>query len=403
MAASASVPRPDRPQGCSDVSDDAREPAEAVDAPDDARDPAEAVDAPDDARDPAEAVGAPEARDPAEDDVVAAITDTGPDAEVDLSEVVADRPLEAVAPLGPLALGGTSVAGVAMGLAEIVPGFSGGTVALVAGIYERLIANIRQGARALSLLVRGRVPAALRALLVIEWPFVLALFVPMVITIFTAASRLQTLLEERPVGMSAVFLGLVLGAAVVAARQLRDPRPWHWLLVLGAGAGFFVLLGFSPGTIEDPSLLLFALGGAIAVCAWILPGVSGSFLLLLLGLYQPVVEAVGERDLLVILVLAIGLVVGIASFSTALNWLLARAHDIVLAVLLGLMLGSARVLWPWPVEDGFGVSSVIEAPPDAAEGLLALALGLTAFALVWMFGLASTAVQRWSQGRRDAE
>jgi putative membrane protein len=329
-----------------------------------------------------------------DDDLLDAVIDGGPDAEVDLSEVVVERPLEAVTPLRPLALVGTGVAGVAMGLAEIVPGFSGGTVALVAGIYERLIANIRQGARALSLLLRGQVPSAVRALLVIEWPFVLALFVPMVVTIFAAAGWLGGLLEERPVEMSAIFLGLVLGAAVVAARQLRAPRAWHWLVVLATAAGFWLLFGLSPGTLEDPNLLLFALGGAIAVCAWILPGVSGSFLLVLLGLYVPVITAVSDRNVLVLLVVAIGLVAGIASFSTALNWLLARAHDLVLVVLLGLMLASARVLWPWPVEDGFGASSVVQAPPDAAEGLLGLALMLAAFSLVWMFGLAATAVTR---------
>jgi putative membrane protein len=344
--------------------------------------------------DASSAAGSSAARPERHDDLLDAVIDGGPDAEVDLSEVVVERPLEAVTPLRPLALVGTGVAGVAMGLAEIVPGFSGGTVALVAGIYERLIANIRQGARALSLLLRGQVPSAVRALLVIEWPFVLALFVPMVVTIFAAAGWLGGLLEERPVEMSAIFLGLVLGAAVVAARQLRAPRAWHWLVVLATAAGFWLLFGLSPGTLEDPNLLLFALGGAIAVCAWILPGVSGSFLLVLLGLYVPVITAVSDRNVLVLLVVAIGLVAGIASFSTALNWLLARAHDLVLVVLLGLMLASARVLWPWPVEDGFGASSVVQAPPDAAEGLLGLALMLAAFSLVWMFGLAATAVTR---------
>jgi putative membrane protein len=299
----------------------------------------------------------------------------------------------------PLVLAGTGVTGFAMGIAEVIPGFSGGTVALVAGIYERLIAAIRQGARVLSLLLRGRVGDAVAALQAIDWLFLGVLLAGMLTAVFTLAGALERLIVERPVELSAVFLGLVLGAAVVASRQLREPTPWHVLLGVVAAAVAFVGLGVSPGTITDPSLGLVLVGGAVAISAWILPGVSGSFLLLVLGLWPTIVSAIADRDLLLLGVFAIGCGIGLAVFSTLLHWLLARAHDAVLAVLLGLMVGSVRILWPWPSDDGIGSPTL--GAPEADTALLAFALGLAAFALVWMFGLAASAVERRRSGRTD--
>jgi putative membrane protein len=315
------------------------------------------------------------------------------DGTAPLEELVAETPLEAAAPMrSPLALGGTAVAGFAMGVAEVMPGFSGGTVALVAGIYERLVASIRQGARCLSLLIRGRPKDALHAALAIDWPFVAVLLVGMVTALFTLVSTLESLLAERPVELQAVFLGLVLGAGLVASRQLRAPSPWHVLIGVVSAAVFFVVLGFTPGEIAEPSELLFVLGGALAVSAWILPGVSGSFILLILGLYPAVITAGSDRDVVLLALFAIGCVLGLAAFSTLLNWVLARFHDLVLAVLIGLMVGSARVLWPWPSDAGVGSAEL--GAPEGATALLALALGLAAFALVYMFGLGASAVER---------
>jgi putative membrane protein len=318
--------------------------------------------------------------DPVDDDVV----------------IEVDRPAEALAPMRrPLPLVGTAIAGYAMGVAEVVPGFSGGTVALVAGIYERLVANIRQGAHALALLLRGRPAAALRAILAMEWLFLGFLLAGMVIALVTVASGLRALIDERPVEMSAIFLGLVLGASVLAARRLREPTALHVLLGVASAAAFFVVLGLSTGPIADPALMLVFAGGAVAVCAWILPGVSGSFLLLVLGLYAAVLDALADLDLLVLGVFALGCVVGLAAFSTLLNWALARFHDAVMALLIGLMVGSARVLWPWPAVEGIGDPQI--GPPEGDAVFLALALGLAAFALVWMFGLVTSGLER----RRD--
>jgi putative membrane protein len=317
-----------------------------------------------------------------------------PDGELPREAIEVERPLEALAPMRrPSALLGTFITGGFMGAAEIVPGFSGGTVALVAGIYERLIVNIRQGARALSLLLRARPRDAVHALLLIDWLFIGVLAVGMFGVLFTLVGPLRALLEDRPVEMSSVFLGLVLGAAVVAARRLRVPAAWQLLVVAVAAVATFIVLGFSPGTVTEPNLLFVVLGGAVAVTAWILPGVSGSFLLLVIGLYPAIIAAAADRDLGILALFAIGCVIGLAGFSTALNWLLARAHDVVLAVLLGFMIGSVRVLWPWPSDAGVGGSAELGAP-EGSEAFLAFALALVAFSLVYMGGLTASAIQR---------
>jgi putative membrane protein len=340
-------------------------------------------------------------------------TDTAGDAPsapepVPLDEIIAERPVEALSPMrSPLALFGTVLVGGAMGAAELVPGFSGGTVAFVAGIYERLVASIRQGARTLSLLIRGRPQHAWQAVQAIDWPFVAALALGMITALLTLATALTTLLDERPVEMQAIFFGLILGAAVLAARQIREPNAWLILLVVVSAFGFFVLFGITAGEQTDPNGLWLILGGALAISAWILPGVSGSFVLLVLGLYTTVIGAVADRDVLTLAIFAVGCVIGLAAFSTALNWLLARAHDIVLAVLIGLMAASARVLWPWPSDGGLGNPEL--GAPEGSTAFLATALALAAFGLTWMFGLFATAIEirrdRWRDKRaaRDAE
>lgn len=316
-----------------------------------------------------------------------------PDDQAPLEEIVAEHPLEAVVPLrGPLAIGGTAIAGFTMGMVEVVPGFSGATVALVAGIYERMVVTIRQGARVLSLLIRGRGRDAVRALAAIDWAFAIALSVGLLGALFTLAPALGRLIEEHPVEMQAVFLGMVLGAATVAARRLRGTSPWYVLIGVVAAALTFVGLGYSEGTVVDPSPLLLFLGAMVAVCAWILPGVSGAFLLLVLGLYPAVLAALTDRDLVAILVIAAGCVIGLALFSTVLNWALLRAHDLVLSFLVGLMVGSVRVLWPWPAAEGIGSPTL--GAPDGGSVFLVAALGLGSFAVVWMFGLMTAAVER---------
>lgn len=276
------------------------------------------------------------------------------------------------------------VRGFAMGSADIVPGVSGGTVALVLGIYERFIASLRAGSKALTLLVRRDVAGFREWMAAVEWAFIIPLGIGILAAVLTLARVISDLLHDRPEMMSSVFLGLVAGSVVVAWRLIRKPRIEHALLIAVAGVIIFVLLGVRSGTgeesvsqIAEPALWAYFIAGAIAICAMVLPGVSGSFLLVIMGMYGPVLAAVTERDPLVLGIFMLGAVVGLALFSQILHLALQRAHDIVLAVLIGLMAGSIRVLWPWPD----GVDST-ELGSPTGDWMVALGLGAVAFVVV---------------------
>jgi putative membrane protein len=273
----------------------------------------------------------------------------------------------------------TFLTGAAMGAADLVPGFSGGTVALVGGVYPRLVANIRATAHLISLVLRGRLrelPSALRAL---DVTFLVVLLGGLVTAALLLASTLEGLLATQPIVMSAVFLGLVLGAAVAARRQFEGPADARTaLLILVAAVVTALALGARPAALVDPAPAVLALTAAVAVCAMILPGVSGSFLLLVLGTYEPIIAAVSDRDLVAIGIVGIGAVTGLLLFSTLLHWLLARAHDIVLALLIGLMVGSARVLWPWPSATGVGDPALAAPQGQVAPALLAAVVAFVA-------------------------
>ncbi|CAN5860109.1 DUF368 domain-containing protein [soil metagenome] len=238
--------------------------------------------------------------------------------------------------------------GFAMGSADLVPGVSGGTVALVLGIYRRLIKSIRIGAGSLARLIRLDVGGFARSLKQVEWAFLLPLLIGIAAAVVSLSRLIENLLDTVPVRMAGVFFGLVAGSLVVAWRLIDRRDLTRSALVVLTGVVTFWLLGFSAGTVADPAWWMFLAGGALAICAMILPGISGSFLLLMVGMYEAVLGAVNQRDLDSIVLVAIGAVTGLALFSTLLNRLLDRHQDTVMAVLVGLMAGSLRVLWPWP-------------------------------------------------------
>ncbi|MGK2949882.1 MAG: DUF368 domain-containing protein [Acidimicrobiales bacterium] len=263
------------------------------------------------------------------------------------------------------------IRGFCMGAADVVPGVSGGTVALVLGIYARLIEAVRDGARALGRLARLDVPGALAALRAVDWLFLLPLLGGIGIAILSLSHTIERLLDEEPVRMAGAFLGLVLGSIVVTARLVKRDRA-RYVTLAGAAIVTFLVLGLRSGPADDPALYFVFGAGAIAICAMILPGVSGSFLLLMMGMYDYVLGAVNERDLVVVAVFGVGAVLGLAGFSSVLHWALHRHTDTVMAALVGLMIGSLRVLWPWP-EGTAGTS--VELPSDdvVVPVLLALA------------------------------
>ena len=267
-----------------------------------------------------------------------------------------------------------------MGTADLVPGVSGGTIALVLGIYERLVAAIKEGSSALGDLFRFRFSEAVDHLKKVEWSLLIPLGIGIGSAVILLASLIDTQLEDNPTIMAGIFFGLVIGSIVIAWRILRQPQGWHALVTLGVGLILFVLLGFGDdSSVTDPGLLAFFVAGSVAICAMILPGISGSLILLILGMYQPVLDAVSEREFATIFVVGAGAIIGLALFSQVLKWALDSYHDPVVAALVGLMLGSLRVLWPWP---GGVESSALGAPGD--DWIAVTVAGLVGLGLVYL-------------------
>ena len=258
--------------------------------------------------------------------------------------------------------------GFVMGSADIVPGVSGGTIALIFGIYERLVASIRAGALALWHLVRLDIDGTKKWFGEVDWTFILSLGAGILVAVATLASILESLLRDQAVLMAALFLGLVGGSIVITAQMVKRWSGTNVAILAGVAIGVFLTLGLRSGTTEeavsqiaDPALWAFFVAGAIAICAMILPGISGSFLLVILGMYGPVLSAVTSRDFGSLGVFLIGAIIGLGLFSQILHKALTVNHDAVLAALIGLMAGSMRVLWPWP----FGVDSTALGAPDS--------------------------------------
>lgn len=272
-----------------------------------------------------------------------------------------------------------------MGSADVVPGVSGGTVALVLGIYERLVATIHHCASAAGHLLQADLRGVRERLRQVEWAFILPLLGGIAVAFVTLARVIEVLLEDHPVELAAVFFGLVAASGWVALGYLKEPDARLIPVALVSAVITFLVLGLRGDDVTDPSLLVVFGAGALAICAMILPGISGSFILLMIGLYEYMIGALNDRDLLVAGVFILGAAIGLALFSSVLDRLLRDHHDIVLAAMIGLMVGSLRVLWPWP--DGTE-SAAIEAPLSG-EWLIPLALALAAAALVVAVGLAA--------------
>ncbi|HSI81181.1 MAG TPA: DUF368 domain-containing protein [Solirubrobacterales bacterium] len=271
--------------------------------------------------------------------------------------------------------------GLLMGSFDVVPGISGGTVALVVGIYERLIDSIRAAVDVLLSVVRGDRDRARARFAEIDWWLVVPLVAGIAVAIVTLARVIEPILEEdtgHPVQARAVFFGLICGSLIVPWRRgggLRDAR--RVLLAVAGAAIAFVLAGLPETEIGDPSRLAVLGAAMVAICAMILPGVSGSFILLVLGMYAPTIAAVNDRDIGYLAVFALGAAIGLGAFSKVLDWFLINRHDATMAVLLGLMVGSLRALWPYLDED-----RGLEAPPADGSVLVEVGLALGAFAFV---------------------
>jgi putative membrane protein len=234
--------------------------------------------------------------------------------------------------------------GMGMGAADVVPGVSGGTIAFITGIYEELINSIKSiNLEALRLFFTGRWLSFWKK---INGNFLLAVFAGIFISVLSLARLLEYLLEHQAVLLWSFFFGLVLASSYVVSRKISR---WEYVkvvaLVGGIGIAFYIT-SVTPTTTTDASWFVM-LSGGLASCAMILPGISGSFILLLLGKYSFALHAVNERILLDLALLGIGAVAGLILFANLLSWLLKKYHDITIAVLVGFMIGSLNKIWPW--------------------------------------------------------
>lgn len=234
--------------------------------------------------------------------------------------------------------------GMGMGAADVVPGVSGGTIAFIVGIYDELINTIKSiNLQSLKLLFTFKFKEFWKA---VNGNFLFSLFAGIAISVFSLAKLITYLLVAHPILVWAFFFGLVLASTWFVAKDIEG---WNWKTVLsfiiGAVIAYYITV-VTPA--ETPTNLLFIfLCGAIAICAMILPGISGSFILVLLGKYHYIMDAVKGLDLLILCVFGAGALVGITSFSRVLSYALKHFRNVTMAVLAGFMLGSLNKVWPW--------------------------------------------------------
>lgn len=235
--------------------------------------------------------------------------------------------------------------GIAMGAADVVPGVSGGTIAFISGIYEELLGSISNVK--LSLLKTLKKNGFIAAWNQVNGNFLLSLFIGIFISIISLAKVIKYLLENQPILLWSFFFGLVLASIIYIAKQITKWNPISIVyLIVGAFLAYYITT-LNPLVTENSSLLFMFFAGAIAICAMILPGISGAFILVLLGAYQPVLSAVNDRDFKTIAAVGLGAIVGILSFSKVLNWLFANYKNYTLAALTGFIIGSLNKIWPW--------------------------------------------------------
>jgi putative membrane protein len=276
-----------------------------------------------------------------------------------------------------------AVRGALIGIAEIIPGVSGGTIALIVGVYRTLIDSAGHLVRGVVCLVadgiRRRGQARSREHFAeVQWSVILPIIIGMFAAVFLGAALLAPLIEEHPELARALFAGLIATSLIVPIRMVGGRwRPIEWIgAIVAAGLAF----GFSSIPTADPAnppLILVAVAAAFAVCALVLPGVSGSFLLLIFGMYAPTLDAVNDRDLVYLGTFVVGAIIGLSLFVSGLQWLLDHRGRITLAIMTGLMVGSLRALWPWQSEDGD-----VLAPGDVTAAVIAFSIGVAIVAVL---------------------
>lgn len=257
--------------------------------------------------------------------------------------------------------------GMGMGAADVVPGVSGGTIAFISGIYEEFINSLKSlDHKALRTLIKEGPKAFWKK---INGSFLLSVFGGIGISVLSLVKLIHYLLENQPVMIWSFFFGLIIASAWVVSRKVTQ---WNFANVLFLLGGIAIAYFITQGTpAETPNDLWFIfVSGAIAICAMMLPGISGSFILLLLKKYETIIEAVKDLDLAIIFTFMLGCATGLVSFSHLLSWMFRKFHNATVALLTGFMLGSLEVVWPWKIVKEMRLNSKGEEVPFLYESVL---------------------------------
>ncbi|PMN94938.1 DUF368 domain-containing protein [Enterovibrio norvegicus] len=250
--------------------------------------------------------------------------------------------------------------GMAMGAADVVPGVSGGTIAFITGIYDTLLESIRRVNP--SLFSKWRKEGFSAVWTHVNGTFLVSLLSGILTAILTLAKAVSYALTQHPVVIWAFFFGLIVASAIHMIKQVERWAIGEIALAIGGAIFAYGITVASPITLEFSMLTVF-IAGSIAICAMILPGISGSFILLLLGMYAPVLDAVKSLNLPILALFALGCLVGILSFSHVLSWLLNNYRSLTIAFLTGLLIGALGKVWPWKEAISFRINSSGEKVP----------------------------------------
>jgi putative membrane protein len=272
--------------------------------------------------------------------------------------------------------------GLLMGGADVIPGVSGGTMALIVGVYEQLVAGISSAISFGLALLRFDVDGMRTHWAAVPWRLVVPLGVGIGLAVLLGARFIPGLMEAYPEQMRGLFLGLVGASLVIPALRIRRLTGVHVGIGVGGALAAFYLTGLPVLETADPGLLRVFVSAAVAICAMILPGVSGAFLLKVLGVYTPTLGAVNGGDWGYVLTFVLGAAVGLASFAKLLDWLLIYRHDATMAALVGLITGALRALWPYVGPDRTLYLPGADDPVGSVVGLTVLGF-VVVVGLVW--------------------
>lgn len=279
--------------------------------------------------------------------------------------------------------------GMGMGAADVVPGVSGGTIAFITGIYEELINSIKSiNLKAVKLFFTGQFAEFWKA---INGTFLVSVVAGIGISIFSLAKGLEYLLTHYPILVWSFFFGLIVASAIYVARAIKT---WNAGTIISGLIGIavaFAITVISPAEANTAYWFVFV-SGMIAICAMILPGISGSFILVLLGMYKFILGAVGDMNIAVLLTFMAGAAIGIISFSNVLSWLLKKYHNLTIAMLAGFMVGSLNKVWPWKEVTETIIDRHGELKPIAERNILPGTYEQLTGHEAWMLGAIALAV-----------